>query len=70
MEIGKRNEATTHKLRTLKVAMIELSLQGVMVRNETWLEAGGVLPIATKLMKLKNGVGPIDLRMRDLFETL
>ena len=38
VEIGKRNEATMHKLRTLKVAMIELSLQGMMGRNETWLE--------------------------------
>ena len=39
VETGKRNEATIHKLTTtLKVAMIELSLQGVMGRNETWLE--------------------------------
>ena len=37
MRNGVNKVVTIHKLRTLKVAMIELRLQGVMGKNETWL---------------------------------
>ena len=52
MRKGVNKVVTIHKLRILKVAIIELSLQGVMGENETWLVrlsmGAGCWELATK----------------------
>ena len=66
MRKGVNKVVSIHKLRIVRVAMIELNLQGVMGKNETWLVFGfhGWMgasqknPDALKVRNLKNGTLP------------